>query len=198
MSGQKKSQEFAEVVEAYYERIFRGALSVTRDRHLAEEIVQETFLSALRKFDTFSGRSSVFTWLYRIMLNNYCKHCRRKKLLRRLGFHQSRPGHEQARSIKSSAASPAAGASNSEERELLRKAVDELPPKLRVVVAMHYFDGLPLKEAATILGCRLGTVKSRLFSARKRLCHTLEKTLQHGYENSMPKGQEAHPDCARR
>jgi len=178
MSGQEKSQEFAEVVDAYYERIFRGALSVTRDRRLAEEIVQETFVSAFKKFDSFSGRSSVFTWLYRIMLNNYCRHCRRKKLMSRLGFVQGDANSSQTRSVMSRNSSPAAEVANSEERELLRKAVDELPAKLRVVVALHYFDGLPLNEIAGILGCRLGTVKSRLFDARKRLCRTLQGNLQ--------------------
>jgi RNA polymerase sigma-70 factor (ECF subfamily) len=83
--------------------------------------------------------------------------------------------------------SPAAEAVRSEERELLRNAIAELPTKLRVVVAVHYFDGLPLNEIARILGCRLGTVKSRLFNARKRLCQTLQRTLEHVYDEPMSK-----------
>ena len=177
MPGQEKSQQFTNVVDAYYERIFRGALSVTRDRRLAEEIVQETFVSAFKKFDSFSGRSSVFTWLYRIMLNNYCKHCRRRKLMSRLGFVRADANSGQTRNAMSRDSSPAAKVANSEEREMLRKAVDELPTKLRVVVALHYFDGLPLNEIAGIVGCRLGTVKSRLFKARKQLCQILQGKL---------------------
>jgi RNA polymerase sigma factor (sigma-70 family) len=86
MPGQQNCEKFAEVVGACYQRIFRGALSVSGDPHLAEEIVQETFVLAFRKFDTFSGNSSPCTWLYRIMLNKYRDHYRRKKLLRRLGL----------------------------------------------------------------------------------------------------------------
>ncbi len=88
----------------------------------------------------------------------------------RLGFVRADANSGQTRNAMSRDSSPAAKVANSEERELLRNAVDKLPTKLRVVVALHYFDGLPLNEIAGIVGCRLGTVKSRLFSARKRLC----------------------------
>ncbi|NQT84755.1 sigma-70 family RNA polymerase sigma factor, partial [bacterium] len=133
MPGHEKNQEFAEIVDAHYEMIFRGALSMTRNKHLAEEIVQDTFVSAFRKFDSFSGRSSVSTWLYRIMLNNYSKYARRKKLLSRLGFVRGDGNLSQTRSVPSADSSPATEVANSEESELLRKAVDELPAKLRVV-----------------------------------------------------------------
>jgi len=186
MSGQQKSQQFAEVVEAHYERIFRAALSLTRDRHLAEEIVQETFVSAFRKFDGFSFRSSVFTWLYRIMLNNCCKHWRRESLHRRLGLLRADANPVPVEVVTSRFSSPSEELANSEERGLMARALNALPAKLRVVVAMHYFDGLPLNEIAQILGCRLGTVKSRLFNARKRLCRVLQREFRYGCEEAMP------------
>jgi RNA polymerase sigma-70 factor (ECF subfamily) len=187
MSRQEKKQDFSDVVDAHYERIFRGALAVTRDRYLAEEIVQETFLSALKKFDGFSGRSSVFTWLYRIMLNNYCKHCRRKKLRRRLGFVRAKDNSSTMRNAAVRDSSPAAELAGFEERKLLMEAVDGLPARHRMVVAMYYFDDHSLNEIAEILNCHLGTVKSRLFNARKRLCQTLQRKLREGHENAMPK-----------
>ena len=52
-----------EIVDAYYERIYHGALCLTWDKDLAEEIVQETFVAVFKKPGSFSGRSSVFTWL---------------------------------------------------------------------------------------------------------------------------------------
>ena len=186
MSGQNEKQDFAQVVDAHYERIFRAALSLARDRHLAEEVAQETFLAGFRKFDSFSGRSSVFTWLYRIMLNNYARHCRKRSLLRRLGFVRANANGRETASVTSANPSPIAGLVNSEERELLHKAMDGLPAKLRVVVAMHYFDDMPLREIADVLQCGLGTVKSRLFHARKRLCKRLQRKLQGSYEHAMP------------
>ena len=186
MSGPDKKQDFAKVVEAHYDRIFRGAVSVSRDRHLAEEIVQDTFVSAFRTFDSFSGRSSVSTWLYRIMLNNYCKHCRKKKLLRRLGFVQTEHSVASTNSARSPDPSPFENLEQAEQRQLLMAALESLRPKLRIVVAMHYFDGLPLSQIAEILGCQLGTVKSRLHNARKRLCRILQKEPQGGYVQAVP------------
>jgi RNA polymerase sigma-70 factor (ECF subfamily) len=177
MSNQQDHQEFDEIVDAYYERIFRGALSVAGDKHLAEEIVQEAFLSAFRKFDSFSGRSSVFNWLYAIMLNKHRDHCRRIKLLRRLGFVRGSVDPERTITATSSRSCPYVELAKSEKREFLRRAVYRLPVKLREVVAMHYFDDVPLNEVAKILDCSLETVKSRLFRSRKRLRQTLRGKL---------------------
>ncbi|NQT84906.1 RNA polymerase sigma factor [bacterium] len=180
MPGQQKRQEFAEVVDATYKRIFRGALSVTGDRHLAEEIVQETFVLAFRKFDSFSGRSSAFAWLYGIMLNKYRDHCRRRKLLKRLGFVRANAdpgGTKDSEAVDSSLADELA---NHDESEFLMKAVDGLPFSMRTVIAMHYFDDLTLREIAEILNCRLGTIKSRLFNARKRLYQALRGKVRNG------------------
>ncbi len=180
MPGQQDRQKFADVVDANYKRIFRGALSLTGDRRLADEIVQETFVLAFKKYDGFSGRASAFTWLYGIMLNKYRDHCRRRKMLRRLGFVRADANLGKTKNIEVAGSSPAAQLANHDEGELLTKAVERLPFKLRAVIAMHYFDDLPLKEIAGILNCRLGTVKSRLFNARKRLYHALRGKVKNG------------------
>lgn len=177
MSGQDKTEDFARVVDEHYGRVLRAALSVTRDANLAEEVVQETFLAAFRKFGSFSGKSSVFTWLYRIMLNQYCRHYRRERLRRRLGFVRGGSHSRQVENAVSLNPSPAAEAVHVEESRLVLKALERLPVKLRLPIAMHYLDGLPLSEIAEVLRCRLGTVKSRLFQARKRLCDALRSKL---------------------
>ena len=178
MPDHRDHQGFDAVVDAYYERILRGALSVTGDRYLAEDIVQETFLSAFRKFDRFSGKSSAFTWLYAIMLNKFRMHCRKEKRRNRLGSlpigdHPGWPDN-----VAWSHRSPYAELANSELSESLIEAIYKLPVKLREVVAMHYFDDLRLTEVAGILGCRLATVKSRLFRSKERLRQTLRGRLR--------------------
>lgn len=177
MTDRQDHQTFDEIVDAHYQRVFRGALAVTGDRHLAEEIVQETFLSAFRKFDSFSGKSSAFNWLYAIMLNKHRDHYRRTKLLRRLGFVRGSVDPEQTTTAASSGFSPYAEMAKAEKSECLRRAVYRLPRKLREVVAMHYFDDLSLSEVAKILDCNLETVKSRLFRSRKRLRQTFRGKL---------------------
>ena len=177
MASDPDHQKFADIVEAYYESIFRGAISVARDRHVAEEIVQSTFVSAFKKFDSYSARSSVFTWLYGIMLNKYRDHCRKRRLLKRLGFVRGEAIPGGTNNARSRTPSPYAELASSEECALMMGAMDRLPVKLRVVVAMRYFDGLPLNEIAGTLRCSLGTVKSRLSRAKERLSHLLRKEL---------------------
>lgn len=184
LTEEKRLPEQAEVVSSHYQRIFRAALSLTWDRDLAEEIVQETFCAAFSRLHSFSGRSSVFTWLYRIMLNKYRDQCRKKSLLRRLGIVRAKTDIR-TRDGTSSAPSPGAQLAISEERWLLRNAVERLPKRLRMVVVMHYFDGLPINEVAEVLDCPLGTVKSRLFAARKRLFQLLRGKLRDGYTSTM-------------
>ena len=171
---QAGSIDKADPISVHYERIFRAALSLTWEQHLAEDIAQETFRAAFRKLDSFSGRSTAFTWLYRIMLNKYRDHWRKKSLLRRLGLVRGEANAEEAERVRSKDPSPAAELERTEERECVRMAVGNLPRKLHLVVVMHYFDDLPLAEVSRILNCRLGTVKSRLFAARKRLHQSLE------------------------
>jgi RNA polymerase sigma-70 factor (ECF subfamily) len=177
MPDHRDHRGFDAVVNAYYERILRGALSVTGDRHLAEDIVQETFLLAFRKFDSYSGESSVFTWLYAIMLNRFRMHWRKTKRRKRL--HSLPIGDNPAwpTNLTSSHRSPYAELADSELSEWLIEAIYKLPVKLREVVAMHYFDDLTLNEVAAILKCRLATVKSRLFRSKERLRQTLRGRL---------------------
>lgn len=178
MPEQEAREEFTEVVDACYERIFRGAVAVAGDRHLAEELVQETLVTAFKKFDHFSGNSSPFTWLYGIMLNKYRDHCRKKRLLRRLGFVGAGENREETNNVRAADIILADELASRDDCGVLVDAVGRLPFKLRTVTAMYYFDDLSLIEIGKILNCRLGTVKSRVFNARKRLYQALKGKLR--------------------
>jgi len=187
MPARQDRQKFADIADANYGRIFRGALSLTGDRHAAEEIVQETFLVAFRKFGRFTGKSSAFSWLYGIMLNKYREHFRKIRLVKRLGFVRANVNSGETGNVRPINSPAGVELANSEESELLMKAVDRLPFKLRAVVAMHYFDDLSLRDIAEILNCRPGTVKSRLFNARKRLYQSLRGKVKDGCQDAVPK-----------
>ncbi len=187
MSGQQDRPDFGQVVDANYQRVFRGALSVTGEHHLAEEIVQDTFAVACRKFGGFSGRSSAFTWLYGIMLNKYRDHCRKYRRLRRLGIVRTEDNPGETRKVEDENSSTAEALLSRDEGGLVMQAVDGLPFKMRTVIAMHYFDDMTLNEIADVLRCSPGTVKSRLFNARKRLYGILREKLRGDHENAMPR-----------
>src|SRR5512138_2041483 len=71
--------EFARLVEAYSDRIYRLALKILNDQQDAEDVLQETFIKALRSLPSFEGRSSLSTWLYRIAVNEALMSIRRRK-----------------------------------------------------------------------------------------------------------------------
>lgn len=71
--------EFEEVYEGYFQNVYRYVCSLTRDRHLAEEITQETFLKAMEAIDRFDGRKDILAWLFTIARNTYVSHCRKQR-----------------------------------------------------------------------------------------------------------------------
>jgi DNA-directed RNA polymerase specialized sigma24 family protein len=95
------------------------------------------------------------------VLDNYSKHWRRRRLLRRLGFVRMSDNLDASVRLGPGNPSPSAELENSEERRLRMKTVDGLAERLRVVVAMHYLDEMPLKEIAEVLQRGHGTAKSR-------------------------------------
>lgn len=71
MKGGEKVSEFEEVYQLYFRDVYKYALSLTRDEHIAEEITQETFFKALRSIDQFDGKCKVYVWLCQIAKNTY-------------------------------------------------------------------------------------------------------------------------------
>jgi len=73
--------EFEEVYERYFRDVYRYTLSLSRDKAIAEEITQETFFKALRRFDQFDGRCRIYVWLCEIAKNTYISQCRKTRHL---------------------------------------------------------------------------------------------------------------------
>ena len=152
---------------AYGDRVLQTIYVITRDREASEEIAQEVFVRAWRKLPQFRRESTPSTWLYRIAVNLAKNHLRRRTVL---------PLEPEAVELAGGPA-PTDGPEESvvagSVRELVRRAVAELPPELRTVVALYYLDELSVTEGAQTIGKPAGTVKSRLARARETLRRTL-------------------------
>jgi RNA polymerase sigma-70 factor (ECF subfamily) len=144
---------FTDLVRVHQEAVWRFLWQLTGDRTLAEDLAQETFLRAFDRLPTFRFEARFSTWLYRIARNSAMDAMRRRDRLRalpdRLGGQDAAPGPELGTEMT------AALASISEE--------------LREALVLVEIGGLTCREAAETLGIPEGTVKSRLFHARKRL-----------------------------
>jgi RNA polymerase sigma-70 factor (ECF subfamily) len=160
-----REREFESHLAACGPLAFRVARGVLRNTADAEEVAQEALLRAYRRFDRLRDPGQFRGWLARISFRlalDRLKSARRREL-RETRWSAELPPAATAEQL----------ASSSEFREKLDQAVDELPRRLRIVLLLAAMEGHSLEEVAALLAIPSGTVKSRLFLARKRLAEKL-------------------------
>ena len=158
--GERKP--FRLLVERYGKVLYGTAYRMTRDRGLAEDMVQEAFLRAWSAIPSFRG-GSFKAWIVRILVNHVMGERRKTRI-------QETPLLEDVASV------PDRGEElvlQEEECKRIRGALEDLPQEQKEVVVLRYYAGLSLSEIARAMGCRQGTVKSRLHRAMDRLRRTL-------------------------
>lgn len=163
--------EFARLVEAYSAVIYRLALRIVGNTQDAEDVLQETFIKALRGLPGFDGRSSLSTWLYRIATNESLMLLRRRKHVQVSldePLESSEPEQEPLQ-IVDWCCMPEAELLSAEARVHMDKAVEALPHSLRVVFLLRDVEGLSTEETGEILNLSEAAVKTRLSRARMRL-----------------------------
>jgi RNA polymerase sigma-70 factor (ECF subfamily) len=162
---------FQLLIERYQDRIFALARHYTKSAVEVEDIVQDTFLKAYRRLETFQRQSSFSTWLYRIAVNTALD------FLKRIGRNPvqavedpeltASPVRGQAGSGVTIAA-PDARLRREEIARITSEVLAELPEIFRTVLILREFEDMPYQEMADVLGISIGTVESRLFRARAR------------------------------
>jgi RNA polymerase sigma-70 factor (ECF subfamily) len=128
-----------------------------------DDIAQDVFLTVYKNLNRFRFESQFSTWLYRITVNK-CKDHLRKKRIRNIFTsvkEEEEPIYHSSHESKNTA-------------EIVRKAVDELPDKLRIPLMLKDLEGLSYQEIAQTVNCEIGTVKSRIFRAREGLRNILK------------------------
>ncbi|MAS97988.1 MAG: sigma-70 family RNA polymerase sigma factor [Pontiellaceae bacterium] len=162
---------FDKLVELYHSRIYTLTYQMTSNREDAEDLTQEIFVKAFEALPRFKGQSSFYTWLYRIGINktiNYRKKRNRNRPFSLDAMDQEVKQDEVYHDL-SSEGSPLRNLSLSELQLKLNKAMQGLSEKHRTVVVMHDMQGIPHDEIAKVVGVSVGTVRSRLFYARRQL-----------------------------
>ncbi|MDO4908660.1 MAG: sigma-70 family RNA polymerase sigma factor [Corynebacterium sp.] len=158
--------------------LYAGALRMTKNAADAEDLVQETYMKAFEKFDSFTEGTNLKAWLYRIMTNTYINHYRKA---------QRRPTETSAEEITdyqllSTSSHESTGLESAEVEALkllpdteIAEALNALSDDYRMVIYYSDIEGLPYKEIADILDVPLGTVMSRLHRGRKKLREALKE-----------------------
>jgi RNA polymerase sigma-70 factor (ECF subfamily) len=160
-----------DVAREYFARIHRAALVLTGSPWDADDLAQETFLVLARDPDKYQGRSSIYTWLYGILLNL------ERRQRRQAGTHRRKLKvvHEESTSRTRTAPAAETAVEVSEWKNSLWNQVACLPDGQRQVLVLRFSEGLRLDEIAEVLGCPLGTVKSRIFHGLRRLRDLMEQ-----------------------
>jgi RNA polymerase sigma-70 factor (ECF subfamily) len=156
-------EALGELYERHKTSVYRTALAITRDERAAEDILQDAFLRVYTYADRIDETVPLGPWLYRVTVNlAYSWTSRVRRWLSSL--------HDALdRWTSPTQWHPEAAAEEQEWRQALQQAIDALPPSHRVVIILHYLEGLSLKEIAYVTDVPEGTVKSRLYYARESL-----------------------------
>lgn len=168
------AQAFCRVVEAHLARLFRQALTLCRDCHLAEDLAQETLLEAWKNIATYNWRCRFSTWLYSILLHRYKKSARKSRLIPIPASSLTDGSEAKAPADDQEAEGAFESAQRSEESALLHAAVEKLPEEMRDVIALRFFAHASLEDISEALGIPLGTVKSRLHYGLEKLRSTVK------------------------
>lgn len=167
---------FEPLVTAYEKNAYRLALRMLGSAEDAQDVTQEAFLKAYRSLDSFRSDSRFSVWLYRIV-SNLCLDLlrRRQRRSERSLTVEDEDGEEAQLDVADESFSPEALLERKLTREAVRRGLDALPPDHRRILLLRELEGLSYEEIGTALELEPGTVKSRIFRARKRLCAFLLK-----------------------
>jgi RNA polymerase sigma-70 factor (ECF subfamily) len=159
-------EAFAVLYRRHYGAIVGYVYRRVRDTHTTEDLVAEVFLAVVRSMRRYRHRGVPFrSWLYRIATNVVNRWARRQRRWLALTW------QDPVAASSSQEGEPSAEG----ETERARRAMLSLSPKHQTVLSLHYLEGLSLEEVAAVIGCRVGTVNSRLSRGRKALREVLTK-----------------------
>lgn len=160
---------FRTLVERHRGRVFSLALRMCGNREEAEDMAQEAFLKVYRGLPSFRGEAAFTTWMLRVALNTFHRHLRRLPRTQPLPEDPPHPASAVAERL------PDSDLLGSERAERVRRLVARLPGPFRDAVTLFYLQERSVEEAAAALGVSIGTLKSRLFRARRMLLDAWEE-----------------------
>jgi RNA polymerase sigma-70 factor (ECF subfamily) len=151
----------------------------------ADDITQEVFIKAYNSLSKFQAKASFFTWIYRITLNICYSYLRkRKRRYREISLSSTdKDGRSFEKNIKSQVIeneNPGVEAEKKERQFILKKAIVSLPVKYREIIILKDIEGLNYEEISAVLGCAVGSAKSRVHRARHLLRNKLAPLWEEG------------------
>jgi RNA polymerase sigma-70 factor (ECF subfamily) len=174
---------FEDLVRRYQDRLFTSLIRLTGSRDDAEDFVQEAMIQAYLRLNTFQGKSSFYTWLYRIAINLVFSGRRRRRLRTvSLEHVQSETGREPS----DPSGAPGKDLERAEESKQIQRAFAELSEEHRAVLLLRTVEGFDYETIGRVLQLNAGTVRSRIHRARMDFRARLNRRVAPG--SSCPQG----------
>ena len=184
---------FELLVTAYEKNVYNVALQMTGNREDAQDMTQEAFIKAYNSLSGFRGDSRFSSWLYRIV-SNVCLDYKRKQSRRPASSLtvEDDEGEEQQLDVADESQSPEALLERKLTREAVRKGLRQLPDEQRQILLLREIQGLSYEEIGEVMDLEAGTVKSRIFRARKKLCALLleDGNIPDSYASGKVRGSD--------
>ena len=173
---------FEQLVNRYEHKIYRLGLNITGNPEDAEDVLQEAFLKAFENLPKFREDSRFYTWIVRIAVNQALMKLRKRRTDRSVSLDDpiEEDGEVIPRDFADWKPNPEELLGRTETREVLEKAIRDLPTSFRTVFTLRDVEGLSTEETAEMLGLTISAVKARLFRARLRLREDLTKVFKRG------------------
>ncbi len=182
---------FEPLMAAYEKNVYNLALRMTGNAQDAEDMTQEAFLKAYSSLDSFRGDSKFSVWLYRIVSNVCLDHLRRKSRRPAVSLSMEDEAGEDAQlDLPDTSQSPEELLEKKLTREAVQRGLAQLPEDARQILLLREIQGLSDEEIGETLGLEAGTVKSRIFRARKKLCAFLldDGNIPDSFSSSLSRG----------
>ncbi|MBP8605753.1 MAG: sigma-70 family RNA polymerase sigma factor [Phycisphaerae bacterium] len=167
----------------YQDRIYNTILKICQNRDDAAELTQDTFVKVLESIQSFSGRSSFYTWLFRVAVNLTLNHCRKRFKTTAVSLDAANEHFEKDKErlvsmlADPNGPDPAEIAQQKELAQIVVNLIGQLPQDFRVVLVLRDIEQMGYAHIADVLELEIGTVKSRLSRARTLLRELLEPVL---------------------
>lgn len=175
--------DFESLLEPFLPTVFRAAMQMAGSRDDAEDLVQDAAVQAYRAFHTFTPGTNFKAWFFRILTNAfYQTHRKRRRTPETTSVEEAPALYLYSRASETGllqrSDDPAALVLGQLDREAVGAAIDRLPEDYRVAAALYFVEEFSYEEIAQILGCPIGTVRSRLHRGRRLLQQSLWQLAQ--------------------
>lgn len=162
---------FEELMAAYEKNVYNLALRMVKSPEDAADMSQEAFIKAYNNLDNFRAESKFSVWLYRIVSNVCLDFLRRQSRRGTVSLSmEDDDGDDVQLDIADESQSPERLLERQLTKDAVRRGLETLPPDARQILLLREIQGLSYEEISDVLGIEVGTVKSRIFRARKKLC----------------------------